>query len=208
VEPIERLGRVFWNQFSADGVKILQRFSPQLALFLLLVVPLLVILLLYRRRRVRLGKADRVLPYRLALGIGLASTLLGVLLITLSARPSPAGSYTDMVPFHPLWIALTGEIDATEVVASYGANILMFVPFGILLPLRWPRLDHVVAITLVTALIAAMLETLQFIQNAGRVTQLDDVIFNALGGLAGWAIVRMSRAISGWFKPVGHQARR
>lgn len=206
MESIERPARVFWNQFSADGVSILQRFSAQLALFLLLVVPTLGMLLLYRRRRVRLGKSDGVLPYRLALDIGLACTLLGVLLITLSARPSPAGSYTDFVPFHPLWIALTGEINTTEVVASYGANILLFVPFGILLPLRWPRLDHVVTITVVTALIAAALETLQFIQAAGRVTQLDDVIFNALGGLAGWGIMRTSKAIAGWFKPVRHQA--
>jgi hypothetical protein len=188
------MARIFWDQFSADGVYMLRGFFPQLALFLLLVVPSLTVMLLYRRRRVGLGKADRTLPYRLVLSIGLACSLLGVALITLSARPGPGGGYTDLVPLHPLWKALTGEIDATQVVASYGANILLFVPFGILAPLRWPRLDHAAAVTAGSAMIAAALETLQHFQNAGRITQLDDVIFNALGGLAGWAAVRAWRS--------------
>jgi glycopeptide antibiotics resistance protein len=208
VESIEQLARVFWNQLSADGIQLLDVFSPQLALFLLLVVPSLTALLLYRRRRVRLGKAERLLPPRLALNIGLACTLLGVVLITLSTRKASAVSYTGLVPFHPLWTALTGEIDTTKVLATYGANILLFVPLGVLLPLRWPRLDSATLTTVAAGMIAAVVETLQHLQNAGRVTQLDDVIFNALGGLAGWAIMRSSRAVSAWFKPAKAQTQR
>lgn len=135
-------------------------------------------------------------------------TLVGVVLITLSARRTPTGSYTDLVPFHPLWIALAGEIDTTAVVASYGANILLFVPFGILAPLRWARLDHAGAIMAMTGLIAAVLETLQHFPDAGRVSQLDDVVFNAFGGLVGWAMVRTSRAVAGWFRPARVEAER
>jgi glycopeptide antibiotics resistance protein len=120
---------------------------------------------------------------------------LGVLLITLTARPYGSDGRTDLIPFHPLWNALTGEIDATRVVATFGANILLFVPIGILLPVRWPRLDRAGVVTLMTAGLSAAIEVAQYFMNAGRVAQLDDVIFNTLGGLIGWAMVRAVRLV-------------
>lgn len=196
VESLERLVRVVGNQLTFDGIAVFQRFSPQLNLFLLLVIPTLVILLLFRVWVVRSNRATELLPRRLLLNVALACTVLGVLLITLTGRPYGSDGRIDPIPFHPLWTALTGEIDASRVVATFGANIVLFVPLGILLPLRWPRLDHPVTITLVTALLSAAIEASQYLLNAGRVAQLDDVIFNALGGLIGWAMVRAFRLVS------------
>lgn len=195
MESLERLVRQVGNQLTFDGIAVFQRFSPQLSMFLLVVVPSLVILLLYRALLVRSGRADRLLPRPMLLNVALACTLLGVLLITLTARPFGSDGRTDLIPFHPLWNALTGEIDATRVVATFGANILLFVPIGILLPLRWPRLDRLGIVTLITACFSAAIEVTQFFMNTGRVAQLDDVIFNTLGGLIGWAIVRAVRLV-------------
>jgi hypothetical protein len=195
VESLERLVRVVGNQLTFDGIAVFQRFSPQLSLFLLMVVPSLVILLLYRALLVRSGRTDKLLPRPMLLNVALACTLLGVLLITLTARPYGSDGRTDLIPFHPLWNALTGEIDATRVVATFGANILLFVPIGILLPLRWPRLDRLGIVTLATACLSAAIEVTQYYMNSGRVAQLDDVIFNTLGGLIGWATVRAVRLV-------------
>jgi glycopeptide antibiotics resistance protein len=195
VESLKRLVRVVGNQLTFDGIAVFQRFSPQLSLFLLIVVPSLMILLLYRALLVRSGRTDRLLPRRLLLNLAIACTLLGVLLITLTARPYGSDGRTDLIPFHPLWNALTGEIDATRVVATFGANILLFVPIGILLPVRWPRLDRAGVVTLMTAGLSAAIEVAQYFMNAGRVAQLDDVIFNTLGGLIGWAMVRAVRLV-------------
>lgn len=195
MESLKRLVRVVGNQLTFDGIAVFQRFSPQLSLFLLVVVPSLLVLLLYRVTLVRRGRSEKLLPRRLVLNVALACTLLGVLLITLTARPYGSDGRTDLIPFRPLWTALTGEIDATRVVATFGANILLFVPLGMLLPLWWSRLDHPVTIMLTTALLSAAIEVSQYFMNAGRVTQVDDVIFNTMGGLIGWATVRIVRRV-------------
>lgn len=195
MESLERLVRAVGNQLTFDGIAVFQRFSPQLNLFLLVVVPSLIVLLLYRALLVRSGRADRLLPRRMLLNVALACTLLGILLITLTARPYGSDGRVDLIPFHPLWTALTGEIDATRMVATFGANILLFIPIGILLPLRWPRHDHPVIVTVATASLSAAIEIAQYFLNSGRVAQLDDVIFNTLGGLIGWAILRAVRLV-------------
>lgn len=195
MESLERLVRQVGNQLTFDGIAVFQRFSPQLSLFLLVVVPSLVILLLYRALLVRSGRTERLLPRPMLLNVALACTLLGVLLITLTARPFGSDGRTDLIPFHPFWKALTGEIDATRVAAVFGANILLFVPIGILLPLRWPRLDRLGIVTLIGACLSAAIEVTQFYLNSGRVAQLDDVIFNTLGGVIGWTLVRAVRLV-------------
>lgn len=199
---LKQLVRAFLDQLTFDGLAVLENFAPELGAFLAVVVPCLLALLIYRRRLVRRGRAERLLPRPLVLNAALVCAVLGILLITLSPRPEAFASRTDLIPFHPLWTALTGEIDATLVAATFGANVVLFVPLGILLPVRWPALDSGVLVTLVSGLLAGVIETLQYVMDLGRVTQLDDVIFNALGGLIGWILVRGARMVFRWFKPV------
>ena len=201
METVERLVRSVGRQLAFDGILVLERFSPQLNLFLILVIPGLLGLVLFRRRQVSRGRAERLLPGPLVLNVALACALLGVALITLSARPYGSDGRLDLIPFHPLWTALTGQIDASRVVATFGANIVLFVPLGFLLPLRWPRLDGWPSIVFATAFISALIETAQYLMNIGRVAQLDDVIFNALGGLLGWTMMRGGRMAFSWFNP-------
>jgi len=204
VASLKQLVRAFLDQLTFDGLAVLDNFAPQLGVFLAVVVPCLLALLLYRRRLVRLGKAERLFPRMLVLNAALVCVVLGVLLITLSPRPEAFASRTDLIPFHPLWSALTGEVDATLVAATFGANVVLFIPLGILLPLRWPALDSGVLVTLVSGLLAGVIESLQYVMDLGRVTQVDDVIFNAMGGLIGWIFLRTASMVFRWFRPVRH----
>lgn len=201
MQTLKEILRGLAEQFAVDGLEVLRRFSPQLGLFAVLVIPAVVGLVLYRRRLLRLGRAHKLLTRSLALNVAISCAVVGILLITLSARPSPENR-VDLIPFHPLWSAITSTVDTTRVVVLFGANIVLFVPLGILLPLRWPGLDHPLGILLAGGLISASIETLQYVMEVGRVTQLDDVIFNAAGGLTGWAIQRAFRRTTAWLNPV------
>jgi hypothetical protein len=60
-----------------------------------------------------------------------------------------------------------------------GGNLLVFAAFGFLAPIRW-RLRPV-PVLLVGLGASALLETCQYVLDLGRVTDLDDVIFNGGG---------------------------
>ncbi|HEX2053569.1 MAG TPA: VanZ family protein [Actinomycetota bacterium] len=184
-ELVSSVGR----QFGSDGEEVYRVFSGQLYVFLVIAVPTLGLLLLNQRRRYRLGRVPRVLSRPFVLDLAVGATVLGILLVTLSAKPNPHPK-VDLIPLHPLWTALTGSVDATRVATLFGANVVLFVPLGILLPLRWPRLNNGWVVVLVSAVLSGAIETLQYFMDRGRVTQLDDVIFNTLGGLLGWMALR------------------
>jgi glycopeptide antibiotics resistance protein len=206
VEFLRALLRTLARQFSHDGEQVYRVFSPQLYLFLLLAVPALVALLLVQRRRRRLGRTYRMLTRSFLLDLALGATVLGILLVTLSPKPNPSPRL-DLIPLHPLWNAVVGTVDATRVITLFGANLLLFVPFGLLLPLRWQQLDRAWIVVLTSAAFSGGIEVLQYVMQWGRVTQLDDVIFNTLGGFAGWAIVRMAHLARDRLRPARASAR-
>ncbi|MYR61124.1 hypothetical protein GTY54_34505 [Streptomyces sp. SID625] len=74
------------------------------------------------------------------------------------------------------------------------ANSLMFVPFGILLTFvtRQPRLGRSVALCLT---LSVMIEATQYAMNAGRTADIDDVMFNTLGGLLGSVLAFIPRYV-------------
>lgn len=90
---------------------------------------------------------------------------------------------SNFMPFKTILGYLSGEPSWQIVVRNLAGNLLLFVPFGVFLPLifrtmRWKRV-------LITALVfSLLLETLQvFLPGSPDV---DDVILNTLGGLLGY----------------------
>lgn len=61
-------------------------------------------------------------------------------------------------------------------------NILLFIPFGFLLPLAYPKLKLWTILILVAS--SVTIEILQ--QSVGRVSDLTDIANNSLGGIAGF----------------------
>ena len=68
-------------------------------------------------------------------------------------------------------------------------NLVWFIPWGILFPLVQKKQVHFSQTFISGLLLSLVIETLQFFLITG-VTDIDDVIFNTLGAMIGYAILR------------------
>ncbi|MET8725244.1 VanZ family protein [Streptomyces misionensis] len=99
--------------------------------------------------------------------------------------PQPLGSggprYISWVPGEGLWGNDLSSMEHEMSLRVQLANAMMFVPLGILLVFvtRQPRLGRTIAICLA---LSASIETAQYVMNAGRTADVDDALFNTLGG--------------------------
>jgi hypothetical protein len=131
----------------------------------------------YRRRR-RPARAASITAAIDVTIVLLASLVLCLVLMPIAGSNS---STLDLIPGSDVMTALGDEDSCWQV----GGNLLMLSPLGALLPLRTPWLRSVLRIT-VAALIASMLvEGMQYLIHAGRVTATDDVLLNTIGASAG-----------------------
>jgi len=109
-----------------------------------------------------------------------AAILLGTLpMIALVMYPHPEGSprRVFLVPF----VDLAGQfgVGLGYAARQIGGNLLVFAAFGFFGPIRW-RLG-LFGVTAIAAAGSAVLEILQYLIEANRVTSVDDVLVNAAG---------------------------
>ncbi|WP_416484718.1 VanZ family protein [Streptomyces sp. CL12] len=105
--------------------------------------------------------------------------------------------YVSWVPGEGLWgndLSSMGGMEHEMVLRLQLANALMFVPLGILLIFtgRQPRLGRAVAVCLALSL---SIETAQYVMNAGRTVDVDDVLFNTFGGVIGSLLAFVPRLV-------------
>ncbi|MFG1809933.1 VanZ family protein [Streptomyces sp. NPDC049040] len=74
-------------------------------------------------------------------------------------------------------------------VKQIGGNVLLGVPFGILLPMLFPRARGLLRVAVVTALVMVLIEATQGALVEGRAFDIDDVILNTLGALLGYLLL-------------------
>lgn len=116
---------------------------------------------------------------------------LGVIAVaTLTDRtPGTTPVQPQLIPFHSYRAVLAGE--NRELLRSNFMNVMLFFPAGLLacelLPKGWGQVKKVVLITVLFALISAGIEFCQYTFALGQ-PEIDDVLHNALGALAGAAI--------------------
>ena len=90
-----------------------------------------------------------------------------------------------------VWRVLAGEMTLGPwVIKMLVGNFLMFVPLGIFMPLVFPEMNRKINVLLALAIPFAV-EVLQPV--IGRSFDIDDVILNALGILAGYLLVWLCR---------------
>ncbi len=84
-----------------------------------------------------------------------------------------------------------------DTVKQLGGNIVLGVPFGLLLPVLVPAARGLVRVTLVTAAVMLLVELVQGALITGRAFDIDDVILNAAGALLGYLLLgrRLGRAV-------------
>ncbi|GLX23497.1 MULTISPECIES: VanZ family protein [Streptomyces] len=84
-----------------------------------------------------------------------------------------------------------------EAVVQLGGNVLLGVPFGVLLPVLLPQARGLLRVAAVTAAVMTLVELVQGALVTGRAFDVDDVILNTAGALLGYLLLgrRMGRAV-------------
>lgn len=147
-------------------------------------VPLALVLLLLAWLTMR----DRLLP-----AVAGALYLTGVVAVTLLPLQTATGLYANQIPWYEK-ASLLPIVTIDPV--TFVLNIVMTVPFGLLLPMLW-GIDSVKRVALLSLALSATVEIVQFATNvlvsSGRTPDVNDLIANTLGGVLGllaWRAIR------------------
>ncbi|MGW0535344.1 VanZ family protein [Streptomyces sp. NPDC003032] len=128
-----------------------------------------------------------------------AMVAFGVVLTRLTLEPSAASEALTHSNFKPGdsirdYLAQPAFRDTVK---QIGGNILLGVPFGMLLPVLLPRTRGLVRVAVATAVTMVLVELAQGAFVTGRTFDIDDVILNTTGALLGYLLLgrRLGRAV-------------
>lgn len=142
----------------------------------------------------------------------------GMLWLLFLRRPAavPFGSYAEalrmnlnLVPFKTIrdFLDIIAHVDSRYLtafaLANLIGNVLLFVPFGMLLPALWPAMRKLRHFLPACVLIMAAVEAVQLFTLLGS-CDIDDIILNLAGELLGFAFFRL---ISIFGEKAGEEAR-
>lgn len=129
----------------------------------------------------------RLVLWPLLVGYGLG--VVGATVFPITVRP--AGYWAG----DPWWTELRWipfDVDAP----SFVLNVIMFVPFGVLVPLLWPALDSMRKLSWYAAGASLTIEAVQLLigvtLGSRRTADVNDLITNTAGALLGLAILRLA----------------
>ena len=122
-----------------------------------------------------------------------------VVLARLTLQPSPASevlTHTNLQPGDSIRNYLS-QPAFRDTVKQLGGNILLGVPFGLLLPVVSPYTRGFLRVGLLTVATMLVVELVQGALITGRAFDIDDVVLNTFGALLGYAVVgrRLGRAV-------------
>ncbi|MEU9305707.1 VanZ family protein [Streptomyces sp. NPDC048269] len=136
----------------------------------------------------------------LAMGAALVGTaLFSVVLARLMLEPSAASAalvHSNVRPGRSIRAYLDGT-STIEAVRQLGGNLLLGLPFGVLLPVLLPPARGLLRLAAVTVCLTTLAELTQGALVTGRVFDIDDVILNTAGALLGYLLIgrRLGRAV-------------
>ncbi|MCR4998806.1 MAG: VanZ family protein [Lachnospiraceae bacterium] len=103
----------------------------------------------------------------------------------------------NLIPFHEIgrYIQYADQIGMEIVLMNLLGNVLLFVPFGFLVPLFWRREEHhPLIIVCMGCLFSLVVEVIQMETGLGS-CDVDDVILNTLGTVLGYLLFRLGNLI-------------
>ncbi|WP_328773373.1 VanZ family protein [Streptomyces sp. NBC_00286] len=120
-------------------------------------------------------------------------------LAQITLQPSPASealTHTNLRPGRSLR-AYLDQPELRDAAKQIGGNILLGVPFGILLPVVLPGAHGILRVIALTAVVMMLVELVQGALVTGRAFDIDDVLLNVTGATAGYLLLgrRMGRAV-------------
>lgn len=147
------------------------------------------------------GRHQMSLPVRLlAMLFGFVLMVaFAVVLAKLTLEPSPASKALVHTNLHP-GRSLKAYLDQPalrDAVKQIGGNVVLGIPFGVLVPVLAPRARGMLRVLLLTATVMLLVEFAQGALITGRAFDIDDVILNTSGALVGWVLLgrRLGRAV-------------
>ncbi|MFD9392770.1 VanZ family protein [Streptomyces sp. NPDC060000] len=153
------------------------------------------------KKAARAERRPLPLPLRaLAMLLGFAFMVaFAVVLARLTLEPSPASAalvHSNLRPGDSLR-AYLDQPELRDAVKQIGGNVLLGVPFGVLVPVVAPRARGLLRVLLLTAGVMLLVEFAQGALVTGRAFDIDDVILNTTGALIGYLLLgrRVSRAV-------------
>jgi glycopeptide antibiotics resistance protein len=141
------------------------------------------------------------LPLRLLVMLLAFAAMVGfaAVLARLTLEPSPASEALTHNNLHPgrSLDAYLSQPALRDAVKQVGGNLLLGVPFGVLLPMLAPKTRGLLRVVLLTAVVMLLVEVVQGAFITGRAFDIDDVILNTTGALVGYLLLgrRLGRAV-------------
>lgn len=127
------------------------------------------------------------------------TVLFSVVLARLTLEPSAASAdlvHSNLQPGSSIEAYLENA-STLEAARQLGGNLLLGVPFGVLLPVLLPPARGLLRVAAVTVCLMTLVELIQGALVTGRVFDIDDVILNTAGALLGYLFIglRLGRAV-------------
>lgn len=160
-------------------IELYHAFAPIIPIFIVLLIGIVIVFLTLNKSSGR--EADNFKrKVTLLIYIGFTGTIVGMILVTLMPTDYP-NQLIQLIPF--LSIMETLQFATLRgIVNSLVMNIILFVPFGFFLYIMTRR---ALLTTVFACLMSISIEVLQYVLPIGRISNVDDVILNTLGGIIG-----------------------
>lgn len=136
----------------------------------------------------------------MAMLLAFAGTVVfAVLLARLTLEPSAASeplTHSNLRPGDSIRDYLA-QPAFRDTVKQLGGNIVLGLPFGMLLPVLVPRARGLMRVIAATALVMLLVELAQGFLVTGRAFDIDDVLLNTTGAVLGYLLIgrRLGRAV-------------
>lgn len=146
--------------------------------------------------RIRSGEVVSAAAWKTGLEVAILGSLAMIGVLTLGAFGSGGQGQVNWVPFQSLLDGLAlGEFWVGIALTDLLGNILLFIPLGLVIGLRFVRLPIWVWAAPIAVALTAAIEIVQlFVLN--RSADMTDVMMNGLGGIFGFVVGRMIQRVA------------
>jgi glycopeptide antibiotics resistance protein len=117
----------------------------------------------------------------------IAMSVLGILLVTLWPSRGEGGTRVHLLPLSEFWEKAPYRTAIAPGIAAAVANLLLFIPLGFLVGIRWRFFDGWAAVLALGIGFSLAIEATQFLLG-GHDSSFDDVLLNSLGAVCGQAL--------------------